>query len=146
MPDVPSSCQPLSSMPPRAGVTPAALRRLSAMGMASTPPMASATRQPMGSGMAAGAGTGGSMLTAPEGETSSRVPAMPELLPVPYTQRLHLPAAARAAAPGEGPDADGEGAGAAAASGGSTAAAGDAEAGDGMENLTQQVRGAAAGD
>ncbi|PSC69420.1 anaphase-promoting complex subunit 1 isoform X2 isoform B [Micractinium conductrix] len=119
------------------GATPAALRRLSAAGAAGTPPLASATRRPQQLG---GAGGGAAcLLTAPEGDTSSRVLASPELLPLPYTQRLQLPTAA----PGGGDGGDGEGgegavAGAAAA-GGAAAAAGDPSTGDGMDNLQQQA-------
>ena len=127
--------------PPRhltiAGVTPAALRRLSALGVAATPPVASATRLP-----ADGAGSApGSLLLAPEGG-SSRVLASPELLPVPYTQRLQLPGAPPAVA-GEGPEASEEGGTATVvvSASGAVTFAGDPAVGDGMENLTQQVMG-----
>ncbi len=119
-------------------MTPAALRRLTTLGAAATPPVASATRQPA-SGQGGGAG---SLLTAPEGD-SSRVLAAPELLPVPYTQRLQLPAALSGAA-GEA-EGGSEGAATAAAAGGaSVPAGGDDQTGDGMENLTHQVGGRAA--
>ena len=123
--------------PAVAGVTPAALRRLSALGVAATPPVASATRHPAG-----GAGSApGSLLLAPEGE-SSRVLASPELLPVPYTQRLQLPGAPPAVA-GEGPEASEEGGTATVvvSASGAVTFAGDPAVGDGMENLTQQVMG-----
>lgn len=114
-------------------MTPAALRRLSTLGAAGTPPVASATRQPAATQGAAF----GSLLTAPEGD-SSRVLAAPELLPVPYTQRLQLPAMLAGTA-GEG-EASSEGAATTVAPGsGAVTAGADDEAGDGMENLTQQV-------
>lgn len=114
-------------------MTPAALRRLSALGAAGTPPVASATRRPS-SGQGAAFGT---LLTAPDGE-SSRVLAAPELLPVPYTQRLQLPSGLAGTA-GEG---QGSGDSAVATVGVVTGAGvngADDESGDGMENLTQQV-------
>ena len=97
---------------------------------AGTPPVASATRQPAPA-------AGSSLLAAPEGE-SSRVVAAPELVPVPYTQRLQLPAAPASAA-SEGGGEGGEASAAVGASG-AAATAGEPEAGDGMENLSQQVR------
>ena len=100
--------------------------------------MASVARQLAGSAAEAGQG-GGSLLAAPEGE-GSRVVAAPELLPAPYTQRL-LAAAAPAGPSSEGAKEEGEGpTEAASPSSGAAAAAGGPEAGDGMENLTHQVR------
>lgn len=64
--------------------------------------------------------------------------AAPELLPVPYTQRLQLPPAPPSG--GEAGEAGEAGAAAGASGDGSGAAAGEA-VGDGMENLTQQVSG-----
>ena len=69
------------------GVTPL-MRRLGALDMAATPPLACATRHLGGGGGGGGPGqAGGSLLAAPKGD-SSRVLAAPELLPVPYTHRL----------------------------------------------------------
>lgn len=118
-------------------MTPAALRRLSVLGGA-TPPVASATRHPVGGATKTG-GAGVSPLTAPEGDSSSRVTATPELLPAPYTQRLQLLPATLGAGEGGG-EGGGEGSATLVASGsGAVTAAGDPESGDGMENLTQQV-------
>ena len=90
---------------------------------------------------------------APEGDASSRVVAAPELLPVPYAQRLQLSAAALGGMGVEGDETGGsEGGGGGvptvvAAASGVVTSAGDPEAGDGMEHLTQQVgvRDSAAG-
>lgn len=105
--------------------------------MAATPPLASATRNSQCVADMSQGGCG-SLLEAPKGE-SSRVLKAPELLPVPYTQRLELPVAA----PGRGGDAweaDGDGAPTVVASSrGAVKSAGNPAAGDGMENLKQQV-------
>ncbi|KAL4443950.1 hypothetical protein ABPG75_011687 [Micractinium tetrahymenae] len=125
--------------PAGATPTPGMLRRLSALNVAATPPLASAMRHPQGGLRQPGGGGGGSLLAAPEGETS-RVVAAPELLPVPYTHRLQLPAPVPAAS-GEGGEEGGSErqATVVAASSGAVTSAGDPEAGDGMENLAQEA-------
>ena len=66
--------------------------------------------------------------------------ASPELLPVPYTQRLQLPGAPPSVG-GDGPAGGDEGGSATvvASASGAVTSAGDPATGDGMENLTQQV-------
>lgn len=130
---------PVGGMATPAGATPTLgmLRRLSALHVAATPPLASASRHPQGSVRQPGSGGGGALLAAPEGETS-RVVAAPELLPVPYTQRLQLPAAAPAAS-SEG--SGGEGQATMVAASGAVTSAGDPEVGDGMESLAKEVGG-----
>jgi hypothetical protein len=120
-----------------AGVTPAALLRLSALGGAATPPLAAAIRQQHGGGSTPehGRAGGGSPLAAPEGE-SSRVLASPELLPVPYTQRLELVVDAPC---GAGEASDKGAATVVAPTTGAVTSVGDPATGDGMENLSQRA-------
>ncbi|KAI3425098.1 hypothetical protein D9Q98_008476 [Chlorella vulgaris] len=120
-----------------AGVTPAALLRLSALGSAATPPLAAAIRQQHGGGSTPehGRAGGGSPLAAPEGE-SSRVLAFPELLPVPYTQRLELVVDAPC---GAGEASDKGAATVVAPTTGAVTSVGDPATGDGMENLSQRA-------
>ena len=126
---------------------PAALRRLGALEgpaaaaavAAATPPLASATRHPPVRAAGAPPLEGSSLLVSPEGD-ASRVAAAPELLPAPYAQRLQLSAAALGGMGVEGDEAGSEGVPTVvAAASGVVTSAGDPEAGDGMEHLTQQV-------
>lgn len=125
-----------AASPAGATPTPGMLRGLSVLNVAATPPLASATQQPLGGLRQPGSGGGGQLLAAPDGE-ASRVVAAPELLPAPYTQRLLRPPLA----PPAGGTAGEEGqATLVAASSGNVTSAGEPEAGDGMEGLAQEVR------
>ena len=126
----PTKRHPLRPAPTPANRTPL-VRPLGAMGIApvGTPPVASASRAPPGSGGGVG-GPHGAALEAPTGGTS-RVAALPELLPPPYTHRLQLGAEVAGA---EGQAEEGQPS-APGGQGGSSAGRVD----DGMEHLSQQA-------